>query len=243
MKKESFSAKAQEKFHFKEIEQLRVPMENIVKKLYPKIAAGEYGLIFGDDASGRIPALLLNEIIQGVYQEFGHKNPDIRFLAGSKDLEGGEKNQKKETISQYLESLQKKNPENFQKKVLIATDVIATGVSLDPLIEVLKEKSIDFDVASVGDVTTEDVESKWGTEVYFGASGLPKIFGLGSLSGVEKKTNELFSHRIKDSDAYTDDEKEDMQININEAREDVKRLAEEILEKTRKEKESKENTL
>jgi hypothetical protein len=239
MKKESLPSKEREKFHFKEIDQLRVPMENIVKKIYPKIAAGEYGLVFGDDASGRIPALLLNEIIRGVYREFGHKNPDIRFLAGSKDLEGEEKNQKKEKISQYLESLKKKNPEDFQKKALVVTDVIATGVSLDPLIEVFKEKGIDFDVASVGDVTTEDVESKWGKEVYFGASGLPKIFGLGSISGIEKKTNELFSHRIKDGDEYTDDEKEDMQININEAREDVSRLAGEILEKMRKEKERK----
>ncbi|MFA5830232.1 MAG: hypothetical protein WC878_00200 [Candidatus Paceibacterota bacterium] len=237
MKKESFSSKEREKFHFKEIEQLRVPVENIVKKLYPKISAGEYGLIFGDDASGRIPALLLNEIIQGMYREFGHKNPDICFFAGSKNLEGEEKNEKKEMISQYLESLKKKNPEDFQKKALIVTDVIATGVSLDPLIEVLKEKGIDFDIASVGDVTTEDVESKWGKDVYFGASGLPKIFGLGSVSGVEKNVNELFSHRIKDNDAYTDDEKMDIQININEAREDVSRLAAEILEKMRKEKE------
>ncbi len=235
MNKESFPSKIQEKFHFKEIEQLRSPVENIIKKLYPKISAGEYGLILGDDASGRIPSLLFNDIICGVYKEFGHKNPDIRFFSGSKELEGEEKNQKKEMISLYLERVLKRNEENPQKKALIVTDVIATGVSLDPLIEVLKEKGLDFDIASIGDVTTEDVESRWGKEVYFGMSKLPKIYGLGMLSGVEKNVNELFSHRIKDSDVYTNDEKMGIQININEAREDISFLAEEILKKLQKE--------
>ncbi len=239
MNKESFPSKPQEKFHFKEIEQLRSPIENIMKKLYTRIVAGEYGLIIGDDASGRIPALLFNDIICGIYKEYGHQYPDIRFLAGSKELENEEKDRKKEIISLYLERVLKRNEENPQKKALIVTDVIATGVSLDPLIEVLKEKGVDFDIASVGDITTEDVESRWGKEVYFGMSKLPKIYGLGTLSGVEKNVNELFSHRVKDNDIYTDDEKADMQININEAREDTSRLAGEILEKVGKEKSGK----
>ncbi len=238
MAKESFPSKTKEKFHFKEIEQLRTPVERVMKKLYPKIAAGEYGLILGDDASGRIPSLLLNDIIRGIYQEFGHEYPRLSFVAGSKELEGEAKDKKKEKISRFLEELQKKQ-KNGERKILIVTDVIATGVSLDPLIEAIKEKGIDFDVVSMGDVSSYDIDSRWGKPIYSGETGVPKIYGMGSLSGVEKNVNELFSHRIKDNDAYTDDEKIDMQMNVNEAREDTSRLAGEILEKIRKEKKIK----
>jgi len=226
-----------EKFNFTEVGQLRGPVEKILKHLYPKIIAGEYGVIIGDDASGRIPALLFNDFIAGVYKEYGFEKPDIRFIAGSKDLHDEEKETKKKLIFEYLNKIRENLPEtNASKKALIVTDVINTGVSLDPLIEVLKEIGMGFDVACIGDDTTQDVEKRWGKEVYFGEPGIPYIYGFGSISGVEKKTTELFSTPIKNNPTYSKDEKKDIQLSINESREDVRLLAGQILETLKKKK-------
>ena len=239
MKQESFSnksSKKQEGFHFGQVEDLYGPVEKIIKSLYPNIKNGEYGLIIGDDASGRIPALLLNEVIKNLYKEFGYEKPDIRFLSGSRNLSGEEKEQKKELISEYLEKVRKNlSNDNSPKKTLVVTDVVATGVSLDPLIETLKEMNMDFDIVSVGDATTDDVEKRWGKEVYFGKTNMPAIYGEDNLHGVVKNVNELFSHPIKNNlTYYTEKEKVDIQLNINEAREDMQNLAEKILEDIRK---------
>jgi len=91
-----------------EIAELREPIQNLLEQLRDKIDKGEYGVIIGDDASGRIPALILDNVIKSVYQDKGYTKPKTIFFAGSKEMMGlgGEGFvKKKEKIFQYLNSL------------------------------------------------------------------------------------------------------------------------------------------
>jgi hypothetical protein len=211
-------------FHHKEIKKLRAPIENILEKLKPKIEAGEYGIIFGDDASGRIPALLFNKIISGLYDEYGYKHPAIYFLTGSRFLSYDKKEEKKALIRSHLDRISMtERPNGISGRALLVTDTIATGQSLEPLIEALKEKEIDFDIVSIGDCSDVDLSQKWRKNVYYGMKGTPDIYKTSHLSGVVKYPTDLFSEKIKTE--------EGSQSYINEAREDISFLANEILKK------------
>ena len=80
-----------------EILMLANPMEEILSRMRKQIESGEYRLIIGDDASGRIPALILNKVLSAFYQKLGYKSPQTIFFAGSRQIqkEGAEAKSKK----------------------------------------------------------------------------------------------------------------------------------------------------
>ena len=84
------------------VEQMNAPIREILKKISPDIEQGNYGLIIGDDASGRLPTLLLSNIIKAAYHERDYPLPGVRFIAGSRNLDGKRKMEKKKLLSDYL---------------------------------------------------------------------------------------------------------------------------------------------
>ncbi|MBI2120590.1 MAG: hypothetical protein HYT94_03130, partial [Parcubacteria group bacterium] len=191
-----------EKLNFQGIEKLRMPMENIVRQISPQIEAGEYQLIIGDDASGRIPALIMKKIIGAVYKEHKFPLPKTAFIAGSRDLEGWwEKNKKQKRISDYFGRMKKdiiRESNNSLLKALVVTEVIQTGKSLDPIIIALKKHKIDFDVVSAGlccePSEIVEIGDRFGKKVIYGTDEF--VGGLrSSFSGVIKSSQDLFSRR------------------------------------------------
>jgi hypothetical protein len=219
-------------FHYQQIAEMKSPTEKILKQIAPKIEAGEYRLIIGDESSGRIPALLFSKIINGMYDERGFLHPSVKFLAGSRFLKGAEKEAKKADIARFFDRIKISQIVERGTRALVVTDTIASGASLDPLIETLKENGVELDVVSVGDETYNDMEKKWGENVYYGMRGTPRIY-TSRLGGTQKEPTDLFSVSEKKNTflgvGSEEDRKRNVQERINNARADVSFLANNIL--------------
>ncbi|MEK9175700.1 MAG: hypothetical protein AAB795_03895 [Patescibacteria group bacterium] len=219
------------KYNFESIENLEKPIKEILKQLHDKINLGNYGLIIGDDASGRIPTLLVNKIISTLYKERGLPVPKNLFFAGTGQLSSEiEKIQKQDKIAKILHTFCKKH--RAPKCAIIITDTIASGNSLVPLTCALKDNGIEYDIATVGLTQFESKEKrklykKLGSEIVYGSDITPDIYGIYSISGVEKSITDTFSRPYKQG--KNKHKQQNIQKNINLAREDVALLSKELI--------------
>jgi len=211
-----------------EIKALRRPMEQVLLQLGDKLEAGEYGVIIGDDASGRIASLALTDIVNHVYEDKGYKKPQHLFLAGQR---GQDVDVKSREIGAHLEKVLHKDEINKGKKVLIVTDVIETGSSLIPLTKYLTEKGVEHDVVTmsfhlqgggVSIYTIHKLETTFQANIYgpilFKNSQHHQIFGKHNLAGVQKDRGDLLSHRHEKYNAQE----------VKQVRKDLHILSEEI---------------
>ncbi len=225
------------------IESLRDPIWDIVQTINKDISAGRYSLIIGDDASGRIPALIMGGIIERVNKQKNYPAPSIFFVAGSGQYtDYDERLQKEEKIDQFVGSLMPPYPltVDTKEKILVVTDVIATGNSLKPLTVSLRNRGVTFDVAAMhvrNDHIKKNLETEWHTRIVNSHSG--SIYGKHEIGGVKKKLKDLFSRPIKEK---TENilEKKDAQQLINFARQESAWVANELSEKFLKEFDSVE---
>lgn len=172
----------------------------ILGHLRESIKSGDYAILLGDDASGRLHSRLLGDVIKEVYAQNGHPAPAIRFVAGS-GADGTlfeEKNQAlKEYASKLKEELSSRNSPGG--KVLIVSDIISTGNSLNPLARALRDQGIPFDVVAFSapdDIQLQILEERWGTRIVRGV-GAGGVYGDHGLMGVEKNPAELHARALK----------------------------------------------
>jgi hypothetical protein len=210
---------AKKKLEHFEIEELREPIQKLYCKLRKHIYNGRYYLIIGDDASGRIPALVFYHIIKAAHLRNGHNIPRIIFFAG-KNEEGELGGKKLRAITKYIQQtiwgIQKTR--RTSKRVLIVTDTIHTGISLSAITNALKENSLRFEIATIGLCGMKPIyylNNMLGGKILFGSIGTPSIYSKPSLSGVTKSSSDTFSCRLYTKRAY-------------EARKDVVLLAQEF---------------
>jgi len=133
-----------------EIQELEEPLKILLSQLKERIDQGEYQLIIGDDASGRIPTFVFDRFLNKLYVEKGYKTPKTIFIAGSRYLtiEAGKHKEKK--ILDYLHHVfQKHFQGGLPVRTLIITDTIASGSSLEPIVQSLIRKGALFDVATI----------------------------------------------------------------------------------------------
>ncbi|MCX6738489.1 MAG: hypothetical protein NT098_00360 [Candidatus Parcubacteria bacterium] len=226
----------------RDVLELRRPTEKILEKLSHDLESGEIQLIIGDDASGRIPTAIFRKIFDMAYKERGFTTLETRFLSGSRHLYGEEKKEKEEKIAEYLEQVKGDIEKKFGRplqKVLIVTDVVMTGHSLDPLLEVLNGMGIQSKVVSIGilygEVSVKEISERWRAPVFFGMDYMPEVYGRPKISGVVKEEEELFSETYKKKWGMVGTEKGvEAQYEINKAREVAEDLAVEIYEKWKK---------
>jgi len=232
---------------FKEVAELELPIKIIIEKIRPRIENGEYGLIIGDDASGRIPTLILGNFIQKISEERGMEKPNIIFIPGKlRSRIFGRDNDRKE-FEEYVG----KFGATKEKRVLLVTDTILSGGSLEILVKLLKRSGYICDIATIGiegePVDTEappkdleyldTYENKLsGAEIISGEykseessySSTPKIYKEKTLSGVTKKAGQTRSKTIK-SEELDEQEKEWIQLQINQARKDTSIVTEHLI--------------
>lgn len=185
------------KFNFND---LKEPSQKILENIRPHIEEGSYRIIIGDDASGRIPTLVLSTVVKDVYRILGHEPADTLFYAGDRYDKSEEFGQSvKDRFSDLFTNLQG----NIDARVLVVTDSISTGSALRPLIEVLTAKGIAFDIASIGyvspkseldseEITKRDAATKvLGGNVIFGMNTLPgSVYRNPHASGVVRKPHQ-----------------------------------------------------
>jgi len=186
-----------EPFERGSISALDKPVLRILDELKDSILQGEYAAIIGEDASGRLPTLMLGHVILDVYKAQKNQPPLLRFFAGSRKLS---KNSYKDQILKHnaLESQIGKLKQSIEKsgskgsKILVITDTILTGRSLDPLMAAIRENGLKVDIVTIGLADEEalqgsrNLESRWGAKIVLGEIGTPEIYAFGrSLSGLK----------------------------------------------------------
>ncbi|MBP9765895.1 MAG: hypothetical protein KBD12_01505 [Candidatus Pacebacteria bacterium] len=127
---------------------LRAPNYFSGNEIAERVMLKEYDIILAEDASGRLPGLLMYKAMEKFYKENDTENKlGLFFLAGSKNANN--KNEKKEKILDYLKNEISKH-HNSDKRILLVSDVIMEGKSLIPLVESLKELNIQYDILTLG---------------------------------------------------------------------------------------------
>jgi hypoxanthine phosphoribosyltransferase len=241
----SESPKAEKyKFHFEEIKGLLEPMKKILERLRPDIEAGAYQLVIGDDASGRIPTLIVSKVIKEIYRTKGYPELDIRFIAGGGSGYGQtslseitlslkEHVLSPKILSERRELIReiKDDSEGKLKRALIVTDIIETGKSLRPLVTALNSEGMAVDIAAVNAAPeNRKYYSKniLGSRVINGC-GSPNIYSKPYISGVEKNVGDLFAESYKKVQEHGIPP-EDIQKDIYDAREDVKEISRRLMD-------------
>ncbi|MDX1535730.1 MAG: hypothetical protein R3346_03155 [Candidatus Spechtbacterales bacterium] len=196
----------------------------IVLELKEKI--GDYDAILSDDASGRLISLILREVFKN---EKGEGLPTNFVLAG-RYLEYPRRIEKmKEYLEDRLEGVE---------KILIVTEYIETGRGLSKLLNVLREMGIDFDIAALStsralpqvsylesfdDLIVGKKDSNIGVNLFYKRP---------EYSGVDKQRQGAYPRDempdISELPAHPAKARKFNAETVNEARHDVKIIAEEL---------------
>jgi len=149
-KKEGISAVIAEKIDLESLaQQIKTPWEVPTKVIIEPFARltlelkdklVHYDTILSDDTSGRLIALFFRDLINKQKKKADKEPVQTYFVAGGR-LRG-------ETIWRAIENFIEEK-KNSLGKVLVVTEYIATGESLMPLVKILKNQGIDFDIASL----------------------------------------------------------------------------------------------
>lgn len=136
-------------------------------------------MIIGDDASGRIPALVMWHTRKDIYVRHGYSPPLLRFVAGG----AGRSVNSKEELNKHVERMKNDSTQATAEtgKALIVTDTIFTGGSLNHLLQDMKNLQWGFDIATIGTLDKNrmlEMEKEYGTKVVWGVIGTPDIYKM-----------------------------------------------------------------
>jgi hypothetical protein len=182
------------------VTELKEPVEKIIGKFRKEIEAGEYSVILSDEASGRIPALIIGHVIKEIYERKDFPLPLFRPLAG-RSARMGDKDTRLKRITNLRDQFGKiqktfNDANRKLQKILIVTDTISTGASVGAFSEAIKDNNLKFDVATIGvtgGTSAPELAKRWGTRVEYGMGKSPWIYTSGKkLSGVRKESDSIF---------------------------------------------------
>ncbi|MCE9541097.1 phosphoribosyltransferase [Candidatus Kaiserbacteria bacterium] len=185
------------------LERLEKSVASLVSDMKERINGAEYELVIGEDASGRLPALMLGTVLKDVYESRGIRAPMVRFLTSSRPTkESGDIWEKRTAaVREALSEIKKTFDESGRNgKVLLVTDVIDTGNSMEGLLRAVQEAGMAPEVATVallkGDsdsyTRAEAFEKHWGVNVYWTQNHLTDVF-RNRLSGVTKSKDGAYA--------------------------------------------------
>lgn len=175
--------------------ELQQPIKRILDEVAEDIAEGNIPLIIGDDASGRVPALIFRNVISSVYEQEGKSIRPATFFIngpGGGRPESLDKDRRRiDDITNNLNAWIKARDVHWgpNSKALIVTETINTGRSVMPVVRALQELDKKCIVASIGiessnKESVEDIQKDLNTNVYVGMMGTPKIYNSPAYSGV-----------------------------------------------------------
>jgi len=190
---DTINACLEPEFNFAKIEALKTPIENILAELKDEINAGNYKMVLGDDASGRIPADIFGKVLKSIYKENNFEVPQVRFVLAHYDID-------KKFLDKKMKRFKKEVDIGKSSKILIITDTIVTGAHLRPVVDKLKENNINFDIATIGAADIDNIDilrKEWNCTIVVGIEGTPEIYSDRFLSGVYKEQGDVISKSYK----------------------------------------------
>lgn len=244
-KPEPEQAKPENEVKLEEVAELEKPTKVIIEKIKDRIENGEYGLIIGDDASARIPTRILGDFIREISRIRGQHQPNIIFIPGK--LKYGES---ESTEQEKFEEHISKFGMVPDKKILIITDTVFSGESLQKLVHLIKKAGHIPEIATIGQefngpfghpekMAKENLEGveiisgefegtrEWQEEV--GWAHTPKIYDRKYMSGVSKKPGDFKSHRLVDEAGTTDLGHQLIQFDIERSRKEAKIMTNKLI--------------
>lgn len=237
IKKEKEAEIEAPEFEMEDFEATKYHFANLAKQLTPAIYNHEYNLVMGDDASGRIPTLVIGGLMKEIYSEDKVKSPEILFLAGQGLATEGEKKE----LDNYLQKIIKEKKINPEKtKVLIVTEYMHTGGNVAYLFGGLTRAGLSCDVATLSTYLSaksiyKNRPSLKDVKMYIGEEGgRLRFWGERQISGVIKKDSGIFTAKTKF----------DNPIRLKQAREEVKKMIaclKQIYDREKEKLEKKEN--
>jgi hypothetical protein len=221
--KEAEFKEAEHKYSSEIFETAEEYFDKLLQKMLPAIKNHEYSVIVGDDASGRIPTLVLRKFIAESYKRDGVEPPETFFYAA------GLRNDEKLTLEVY-----EKIYNDFKKKAkkdgkaLIVTEYIFKGRSIGGLVDAVKKAGMDCDVAALT-IHNEGIykrgqENLKNIDVYYGEDNAKELFYNDSRqAGVWKDKSK--------SEIHSEPKVTYNERSIEEARKDIDALAQSLIEK------------
>ncbi len=187
------------------IAEIAPALNEVIKELGPVIESGEYDTFIGEDASGRIPAIIIWQAAKEISEWNGSSQPDLRFIAGNANV-GHMPPEKLEGVKALLQKT------DSAKKKLIITEFVFSGNSMKTMLDIIKEAGFNADVVVVRSdyMNKQDLEKRLGCKVYLGEVGPQPGIYKAPFSGVKKEPERLFSSKRKPYEVT--------QSEINEAR-------------------------
>lgn len=199
--------------------EMAYPVQRILNQLAPELEEGAYKMIIGDDVSGRIPAIVVNEAITKIYKAYGHKAPMLRFVAGGKrehELPHMESTRTEDMRTRVMGMNEELMRAGDAPRALLVTEAVSTGEAMRMVTRALNNERIKTDVAALGFIGAKyyvqnltEVEAKLsGARLIYGTENLPSIYGdrnLRLLQGVAKEHGSSTSSRLTDHEIHRDD--------------------------------------
>ncbi len=140
------------------VEGMKMSVVSLCEQMKTKFETGAYDAIVSDDTGGRIPTLLLSKI----YKEVSDKEFPTLFVATGKGYWPKDQNQEK-LLSDYLE-----RGVGGSKKVLVVTQYLRTGETIDHLIAALKQTGVtEVEIAALED-SPMNFENSEADNIYVG---------------------------------------------------------------------------
>lgn len=179
------------------IEELEKPILHILNQLVNKIKKGTYKLIIGEDASGRIPTLIIAYALKAIYEKQGFQPSIVRFIAGSSNLPISLREQKVVDVTRQIEKIKTTVKKRHQTsgETLIVTDTIHSGDSIKVFVNALKKNRMKFQIATIGITSLQTFHELQGQGISIvkGQDYTPDIWGMHALHGVKKVPRGLFA--------------------------------------------------
>lgn len=212
------SSKSLEAEDVHSLNDLEKPLSRLISEIGPRIEAGAYSLIIGDDASGRIPTIMVGTVIKDIYalRNPTARLPIVRFFTGSTGLsnsEQGVQDKKRNGLTEQLGKVKQavEKAGLHSNRALIVTDIIESGQSVEEISRALRANGFDVEVATIAfpDTYTDpwstddpdvgqygeairDLEDRVGGEIHIG-DHTPNFIYASSLAGVKKEIGDVYA--------------------------------------------------
>ena len=170
-------------------EESRPAFDGLIDRLKEPLREGRWESVLGDDVSGRLPALVIGDLMARVARERGRDAPSRFFIPGRR--------QERSLLSQeeeYLRSIK----ERLGQRTLLVTEYIASGGTMKALASLLNREGIPFDIAAVSsEKTAEEMKREerfQDAQFYIGTTEKPLLgfvfWARGAVTGIEKRAHE-----------------------------------------------------
>jgi adenine/guanine phosphoribosyltransferase-like PRPP-binding protein len=202
-----------------DMEELSHLSENIMQQIGSGFEKGNYGVIVGVDASGRLPTLLFSRVAKALAPQ--DRQPQALFVAGGETFS-------KEGMDNLKTLIHK------GQKVLIVDDTLYSGTGLSNLCASFQKERIDYDIAVLVLNSRRDkifLKNPANTSVFFGQHGRPyvddpSLHGDYNKAGVHKMRGKEHAQPMKD---YSVHPSVRPMKEISEARDDIAEIAENLV--------------